>query len=97
MDSFWIVTYDGEVESHWIGKRDIVVDYIDSKPSLPGKGRNSIDAYGKWKLVPIHVFSSLEEKTSHEQNALRTSGMEKLTEDEAKALGLNVEQEDETL
>ena len=97
MEEFWVVTFEGKVESYWIAKRDVVTAYIDSKPSESGQGRNSIEAHGKWKFESVHTFTSLEEKGIHEHAALRASGMQKLTVNEALALGLILEQEVEVL
>lgn len=88
MEEFWVVTFEGNIESHWVATREVVAAYIDSKPSEPGRGRNSIEAHGKWRMEPIHPFTSLEEKGLHEKQALIDSAMTKLTEDERKALGL---------
>ena len=88
MDEFWVVTFEGNIESHWFASSEVVTAYIDSKPMEPGKVRNSIEANSKWKMEPIHLFTSLKQKEIYDRQALIKSGMSKLTSEEKIALGL---------
>ena len=88
LKQFWTVTFDGQPESVWHCDREVVAQYVDEKPQ-EGTGRNSIDANGRWKIVPTHVYTSLEEKHTYDQQALMESGLAKLTDEEKKALGLS--------
>ena len=82
MDKFWVVTFDRNIDSYWVAEREVVAAYIDSKPSKPGRGRNSIDVHSKWKFEPIHTFTSVEEKAHTERLALMRSAIAKFTPEE---------------
>ena len=87
MEQLGIVTYEGDIESRWDCERDAVAEYVDTKPQ-EGHGRNSIDANGKWKIIPVRVFSCLDEKVQYDTEQAIKSALEKLTAEEKTALGI---------
>ena len=94
MEQLFVVTRDGEVESHWFCDRSVVNAYIDSKPN-PNGGRHSIDRDSEWNAKQLMVFTGTQEKYEFDHAALVKSGLAKLTVEEKIALCLTLEEDDQ--
>lgn len=78
------------VDSIWTDDHDEVAKYIDSKPGVQGRRMKwSRESHGDWTMTRVELKTSYAEVQDEMQETLRLEALNKLSDEEIRALGLD--------